>query len=152
VPRDTSTSMLAVPRRRAFGWVVREGGREGAAGLGAGSRSAGHAQVETPPALVTSQAMSCKVNLFVQSGRSVCAVVVPSAFNVSSGFGYGGGAAAPGTNSVTGNNSVSYLVSLWVNVFARLGSLTVSWLRCGLFNPLLSYVVNPLPSSTSTSP
>ncbi len=31
--------------------------------------------------------------------------------------------------------STSYLVSYWGNAFVRLGSLTVSLLRCGLLNP-----------------
>ncbi len=33
------------------------------------------------------------------------------------------------------STSTSIMVSKWVLAFARLGSLTVSWFPCGLFNP-----------------
>jgi hypothetical protein len=51
-----------------------------------------------------------------------------SAFNVGSGFGFGGGAAAQGTSSVKGK----HLVSKWVVAFARLDSL----FHFGPLNPL----------------
>ncbi len=61
--------------------------------------------------------------------------------NVCSGFSFGGGAAARSNSSVKGNDVVSISISKWVIAFARLGSLTVSWFPCGLFNPQLP---NPL--------
>ncbi len=51
----------------------------------------------------------------------VRAVAVQSAFNVRSGFGFGGGAAAQGNSSVKAFGK--FLVSNWVIVSARLDSL-----------------------------
>ncbi len=78
-----------------------------------------------------------RISLYGGTGRPAHALGLqswppaPSHARLGRGGEVRGPVSAAARSSVTGN----YSVSKWVNALARLGSLTVSLMPCGLFNP-----------------